>query len=310
MLALLLGASIALADPTAAQIEVAGEPAPMQGTLLTPDVPPRAAALIIPGSGPTDRDGNNPAGIRAATYRLLAEGLAERGVATVRYDKRGVAGSAAAILSEEQLTFDVSVADARLWLDETLARTGLSCAWLIGHSEGALVALKAAESGNARICGLVLLSGAGRKAGVVLREQLSIGLPAELYASADAALTELEAGRTTQGPPALAALFRPSVQPYVISWLALDPAALAAAYNGPMLIGQGSTDLQTTVTDAETLHAAQPASQLTIWNGVNHVLKTAPADRAANAATYANPALPLADGIVEDIANFILGPED
>lgn len=308
MLGLFLLSWALLVDPVSTPLQAATQPAPMHGTLLTPEGAPRAVALIIPGSGPTNRDGNSQAGITASTYRLLAEGLAAEGIASVRYDKRGVAESAGAAVSEDQLTFDVSVADAALWLDETLARTGLTCAWIVGHSEGALIALKVVQGGDPRVCGLVLLSGAGRTAGVVLREQLAAGLPPALRETAEAALAELEAGRTTEAPPQLASLFRPSVQPYLISWLNLDPAALAASYGGPMMVGHGSTDLQTTTVDAQALHTAQPASQLTIWEGVNHVLKTAPADRAANVATYGDPTLPLAPGVVEDVAAFILSP--
>src|SRR5690606_41326899 len=119
-------------------------PAPPHGALLRPEGQTRAAAVIIPGSGPTDRDGNSPQfGIKAATYRLLAEGLAERGVATVRIDKRGIGESAAAGASEAELRFSAYAEDARAWAAETATRTGRPCAWLIGHSEGALVALAA-----------------------------------------------------------------------------------------------------------------------------------------------------------------------
>lgn len=308
MLTVLLASTALLAEPTSTAVTVATEPAAMHGTLLAPDGRIRAAAVIIPGSGPTDRNGDSPLGVSAASYRLLAEALADQGIATIRYDKRGVGASTPASMAENQLTFDVAVADARLWLDEALSRTGLTCVWLIGHSEGALVAQKAAEGDDPRICGLILVSGAGRRIGDVLREQLSTALPAALRDAAFAALTELEAGQTTEAPPELAALFRPSVQPYLISWLALDPAQLAASYHGPMMIGQGSTDLQTTLMDAEALHVAQPNAQLTIWEGVNHVLKIAPAERAANSATYTDPTLPLAPGVAEDIAAFILNP--
>jgi fermentation-respiration switch protein FrsA (DUF1100 family) len=124
-----------------------------------------------------------------------------------------------------------------------------------------------------------------------------------------AILAELEAGRTVADvPPQLGALFRPSVQPYLISWLPLDPAAMVAGYAGPVMIGQGTTDLQVSVTDANALAAARPDARLVIWEGVNHLLKIAPADRAANTATYSNPTLPLAPGVVEDVAGFILQP--
>lgn len=293
-----------LAGPTATEIALPADPAPLHGTLLAPERA-QAVAVILPGSGPTDRDGNQAPAIQASTYRLLAEGLAAEGIATVRIDKRGIGASALAGPSEADLRFDAYADDARAWAAEAARLTGQSCAWLIGHSEGALVALKAVEAGD-KICGLVLLSGAGRPAGVVLREQLA-SLPEPLKAQAFDALTELEAGRTVADtPPALAALFRPSVQPYLISWLPLDPAALLAAYDGPVFIGQGTTDLQVTVADAQALSAADPKATLKLWDGVNHVLKTAPADRAGNLATYADPALPLAPGVVEDVAGFIL----
>jgi pimeloyl-ACP methyl ester carboxylesterase len=300
----LLAASL-IAGPVSTDIALPAQPAPMHGTLLTPEAP-TAVAVILPGSGPTDRDGNSPMGVAASTYRLLAEGLAEQGVATVRIDKRGIAASAAAGLDETRLRFDDYAADARAWAAEAASRMDQSCAWLIGHSEGALVALKAVEGGGGKVCGLILLSGAGRPAGVVIREQLQAGLPDPLKTQAFAVLSELEAGRTVADtPPPLAALFRPSVQPYLISWFALDPAALLAAYDGPVFIGQGTTDLQIGVTDAQALAAADPKATMKLWDGVNHLLKTAPADRTANLATYADPALPLAPGVAQDVATFI-----
>lgn len=306
MLSLILAA--ALLDPVATPVVLPSQPAPLHGTLLTPEGQTRAAALIIAGSGPTDRDGNSALGVSASSYRLLAEGLAARGVATVRTDKRGVAESAPAGTAEADLRFTDYADDARAWAAETARLTGRPCAWLIGHSEGALVALAAVAGGDDTVCGLVLLAGAGRPIGAVLREQLA-NAPEPLRGQAMAMLSELEAGRTvTEVPPPLAALFRPSVQPYLISWLPLDPAALVAAWDGPVMIGQGTTDIQVGLTDANALAAARPDARLTIWEGVNHLLKIAPADRAANTATYRDPSLPLAPGVVDDVAGFILQP--
>ncbi len=170
------------------------------------------------------------------------------------------------------------------------------------------MALVAAGEGDDAVCGLVLLSGPGRPIGVVLREQLATA-PEPFLSQALAILAELEAGRpVAEVPPQLAALFRPSVQPYIISWLPLDPAELVAAWDGPVMIGQGTTDIQVGVADAQAMAAARPDAALKLWEGVNHLLKLAPADRAANAATYSNPDLPLAPGVVDDIAGFILQP--
>lgn len=307
MLSLILAA--ALLDPTAAPMVLPSEPAPLHATLLTPEGPTRAVAVILPGSGPTDRDGNSPGGLVASTYRLLAEGLAEHGVATVRIDKRGVGQSGSAMIAEQDLTFQTYIDDARAWAAEAARITGQPCVWLIGHSEGSQIALAAAQDGNPSVCGLVLLAGAGRPAGVILRDQLRAGLPETLLAPAFAVLDELEAGRTvTNAPPELAGLFRPSVQPYLISWIGLDPTDLIRVYEGPVMIGHGSTDIQVGMVDANALSAARPTAHLVVWDGVNHVLKLAPADRAGNIATYGNPDLPLAPGVVEDVAGFILQP--
>ena len=307
MLTLALAAALAFA-PTETPVSLtAAAPAPLHGTLLQPEGDTRAAAVILPGSGPTDRNGDTVLmGYVSRPYKLLAEALANDGVATIRIDKRGIGESIAAAPSETGLRFQDMALDARAWAAEAATLTGQPCAWLIGHSEGAMVALEATRTPDGNICGLVLLSGPGRPAGVVLREQLARQLPPPLMAQADAALADLEAGRTTANVPGLEALFRPSVQPYLISWLALDPAELAAAYDGPVLIGQGTTDIQVSMTDAQALMAAQPNARLATFEGVNHVLKVAPADFAGNLATYRDATLPLAPGVAEAISGFIL----
>lgn len=294
-----------LAGPAATEIALPSEPAPLQGVLLTPEGQVRAAALIISGSGPTDRDGNNPLGVKGDMLRLLAEGLTADGIASVRYDKRGVAQSRAAALDETALTFDRLVDDARAWVSETASRTGRPCVWLIGHSEGGLIAQSAAVD-NPKVCGLVLLAAVGQKAGDQLREQLEAGLPEAIKPAAMHALDELEAGRTTDNIPGLEPLFRPSVQPYLISYFARDPIALIQAYPGPVLIGQGSTDIQVPADNADRLAAAQPRAERVIFDGANHLLRAAPMDRLANAATYGDANAVLDPRVVPTVAAFIL----
>ena len=219
-------------------------------------------------------------------------------------DKRGIGASAAAMTGEADLRFQTYSDDAKAWAAELRRQTGASCVFLLGHSEGALVAEVAAET-SPGICGLILVSGAGRKAGDVLREQLAT-LPDALKAQAYAALTELEAGRLVPDPPQeLLALFRASVQPYLMSWLALDPAAILASLKPPTLIVQGDRDIQVSLADARALAAARPDAELVVLAGVNHVLKAAPADQAGNVATYADPSLPLGPGVMEAIIGWI-----
>ena len=183
--------------------------------MLKPASPHAPLVLIIPGSGPTDRDGNGPAGLAAATYRLLAAGLAERGIATVRIDKRGIGGSSAAVADPNAVTMQDYAADARTWITAVQRRTGASCVWLLGHSEGGLVALLAAQRPDG-ICGLVLAATPGRPLGDVLREQLqSNPANAPVLGQALSILAQLEAGKRVDASaiaPALLPLFRPAVQ--------------------------------------------------------------------------------------------------
>ena len=306
--AIMLAAAI-VAGPVETAVELPGGLAPLKATVLSPPGGPRAAVVILPGSGPTDRDGNNPLGVRGSTYRLLAEGLAAEGIASLRMDKRGMFASGPAATDPNAVTVSVLAADANAWAGALKQRTGLRCVWLLGHSEGGLVGLIAAAGDNPDLCGLVLVAAAGRPLGTVIREQLQANpANAPLLPQALNAISELEAGRrvdTAGMHPALLPLFRPAVQSFLIESFRQDPAALAAAVGKPILIVQGDTDLQVSVADARALKAAQPSATLVILPGVNHVLKAAPLDRDTNLATYADPARPLAPGVVEAIADFV-----
>lgn len=157
------------------------------------------------------------------------------------------------------------------------------------------------------VAALVALAGAGLPVGAIIRRQLeAAGSPAHLRDAANRLLTELEGGRAVADAPAeLASLFRPSGQPYLMSWLRLDPAAELAKLHAPILIVQGTTDLQVTRSDAERLAAARPDAELAFIEGMNHVLKTAPMDREANFATYTDPDQSIAPELIERIAAFL-----
>jgi pimeloyl-ACP methyl ester carboxylesterase len=268
------------------------------------------AAIIIPGSGPTDHNGDSPLGISAAPYQYLAHALAPLGITTVRIDKRGMFGSAGAG-DPNHVTLEGYADDVRAWIAAVRQATGAPCAWIIGHSEGGLVALVAAQKPEG-ICGLVLISTPGLPIADVLRAQLKANpANAPILAEALADVDKLAAGQHIDQStmnPALLPLFRADVQDFEIEEFKLDQAALAAAYKGPILVVQGENDLQVSVADAQRIAAARPGIRLTLVPGMNHVLKQAPADRAGNAATYADPNLPLAPGVADGIAAFIKSP--
>ncbi len=309
----LLLAAAALATAAAAPIETALEaPGPhgsLKGTMLAPASGHAPMLLIIPGSGPVDRDGNGPRGLRTSMYKLLAEGLAARGIGSVRIDKRGMFASKDAAADGNAVTIDDYVTDVAAWTDVVRQRTGASCVWLLGHSEGALVALVAAQK-LADLCGLLLVAAPGRPVGEVLRDQLRANPGnAPVLDQAMAAIDKLEAGQrvdVTGMNPALLPLFAPQVQGFVISLFSYDPARLVANVAKPVLIVQGRRDIQVSVADAERLQAADPKAKLALLDDANHVLKAVASDDvAANIATYTDPGLPLASGVVDAIVDFI-----
>jgi pimeloyl-ACP methyl ester carboxylesterase len=265
------------------------------GTLTLPaSAPPYPVVLIIAGSGPTDRNGNAGAALQSDAYKLLAGALAKDGIASVRYDKRGIAASAAAAPKEEDLRFDTYVDDAAAWANLLRNDKRFSALTIVGHSEGALIGTIVAE--RIPVHALVLLEGAGRPAPVVLREQLKPKLPPALYAQADAALSQLQAGHLVPDPPAeLMALFRPSIQPYLISWFKYDPAVELSKVRAPIAIVQGTADIQVTMADAQALKSGAPAAKLVVVDGMNHVLKYFP-DRSSLAQVlkgYQDSSLPI-----------------
>lgn len=277
----------------------------LYGSLLLPqqDTPP-PVVLIIAGSGPTDRDGNNPAGGRIDNLKRLALLLAGEHIASVRFDKRGVAASQPATPDERNLSVEAYVADTVAWAHKLKADPRFGPLILLGHSEGALIATLAAEQAGASA--VVSLSGSGRPVAEVIREQLAQRLAPAQLAQGTALLDSLQAGQTSLNVPVpLRQVFRPTVQPYLISLLRQDPAAAFAQLKVPALIIQGRNDVQVDVADAELLKAAKPDAQLVLIDGMNHTLRISPRDISGQRETYQNPELPLARELGQRIVAFI-----
>jgi pimeloyl-ACP methyl ester carboxylesterase len=254
-------------------------------------------AVILNGSGPANRDGNSLDNGARGTYRILADGLAARGISSLRFDKRGVGESAPAMARENDITMPLMADDAKAAAAELRKRLGARCVWLVGHSEGGVVALVAAQD-NPGICGLVLLASPGRPLPVILHEQLDRNLPAEDKPAAFAVLDNLSAGKPLGDVPAdLQTLFRPSLEPYLRSQATLDPAALAAKLKIPVLILQGDADVQISLADARALAKASPDATLKIEPGVDHLQRIAADDKDGTA--------PPAPGLIDTIAAFI-----
>jgi pimeloyl-ACP methyl ester carboxylesterase len=282
---------------------------PVLGTLLRPSSAGRAkipVVLIISGSGPTDRDGNTPmlAG-KASPLKLLAEALADNGIASVRYDKRGIAASKAVVHDFSALTFDDYVNDAAAWIVKLQSDPRFSRVIVAGHSEGALIGtIAAARFSNVE---LISLDGAGDPAALALKAQFA-SAPKELAAKADSILSVLESGHKVDSVPGpLRPYFDSTVQGYEISWFKYDPAHEIAKLKQPVLIVQGSNDAQISVAQAHRLAAAAGSNaRLVVIDSMTHELKLAGSDQASQMRTYTDPTLPISPVLVKEIVAFIL----
>jgi pimeloyl-ACP methyl ester carboxylesterase len=202
------------------------------------------------------------------------------------------------MISEEQLSFENYVEDANAWASELKADPRFNRLIIVGHSEGSLIGMLASEKADV----FVSLAGAGRSIDVILKEQLAVQLEGKkkLLRAANEGLTKLKEGKLVEDAPVeLFGLFRPSVQPYMMSWMKYDPAVEISNLKIPIVIVQGTTDLQVEVKDAELLHAASVGSRYILIEGMNHIFKIAPLDREKNIETYSKPDLPLAEELVK-----------
>lgn len=283
----------------------------LPGTLTVPasysgQIP---VALIVAGSGPTDRNGNSAGPLRAQNnsnlYAILAWQLANAGIASVRYDKR-VLGENLKKVDVGQMSIDDFVADAVAGARKLVSDRRFSRVILIGHSEGAELVLQAVNRG-APASGIVMLSGAGRPIMVLLREQLSKQLPPEELVKWDSASARYLRGENPGDIlPGLQVLLQPANRKFMQTWAKYDPAAEIARVKVPVLIIQGGRDIQVSEADARALKAAQPAAKLVVIPAANHVYRAAVSDdRMAQLKLYTDPTLPVVPELASTIADWI-----
>ncbi|MCR4034024.1 MULTISPECIES: alpha/beta hydrolase family protein [Flavobacterium] len=274
----------------------------LYGTLTTPDLTQKfPVALIIAGSGPTDRNGNNPM-MKNNSLKMLAENLAKNGIASLRYDKRAIGESKAAGGSESNLVFENYIQDAKSWINYLKQDKRFSKIIIIGHSEGALIGMVS----SAKADKFISIAGAGEPADQIIKTQIAAKSMKQLNDMTFPIIDSLKNGfEVKKVDPMLNALFRPSVQPYLISWFKYNPQTEISKLTIPVLILQGNNDLQIGVKDAENLSKANKNAEMAIIDKMNHMMKIIDGDQNANMASYNNETLPLSESLVEKIVSFI-----
>jgi pimeloyl-ACP methyl ester carboxylesterase len=289
------------------EVELETEDCTLKGTLTTQDDPSNSTTLVIliAGSGPTDRNGNNPA-MENNSLKMFSDMIVENGFSCLRYDKRAIGESSIATLTKESLNFDLSISDASGWVNKFAADVRFHGVVLAGHSQGSLVALAAANQ-NENVSGVISLAGAGQPIHEVIKWQLAKTFSPEMQGLVNAKLDTLAGGDTLKmTPDQFYGFMHPSVQPFLISWMKYDPGKEAAKLKVPLLIVNGTTDLQVQVSEAKILAEKNPSATLAIVKNMNHVLKfTKDREMGPQLELYADPDAPLHKKLAKPVVTFL-----
>lgn len=310
--------SLILSTTLSAQLLVTEEPIVLKtttgdiyGTLKVPSnktsIP---LAIIIGGSGPTDRNGNQLPAMQNNTLKMLSDGLFYNNIATLCFDKRGIGESKSSMKSEAELRFDDYIEDVKQWIDLLSKDKRFSEIVVIGHSEGSLIGMVACKN-NKKTSKYISLAGSGIPAAQILKEQLEerlIGQPQSVKDMIFSYIDKLDKGETISDvPQTLYSLFRPSVQEYMISWFKYNPQTEISQLSIPVMIIQGTTDLQVSIKHAELLTEASPKAKKVIIENMNHVLKDSESQDLQEqiSTTYNNPNKPIHKEMIKTISEFI-----
>lgn len=280
----------------------------IEGTLLIPiKQNPMPLVILIQGSGPTDRDGNQP-NMKNHSLKYLAEGLAEENIATFRFDKRLVKLAVQGRLREEDINFDHFIDDAITVMEHFQNDERFSHLVIAGHSEGSLVGMVAANNGADAF---ISIAGAGQEIDHVIVEQLRRQTP-ELADEARKNFDELrETGASRNYSIMLSSIFRESVQPFMKSWMNYSPQKEIARLDMPVLILNGTEDIQVNVEEARLLHRAKPLAEMYLIENMNHVFKEiSTGDNIENAKSYNEPHRPIMPELIERISVFVKALEN
>ena len=256
-------------------------------------------AILIAGSGPTDRDGNNMM-MTNNSLKYLAEKLGQNNIATFRYDKRAIGKSLNAKISEKDLRFKDYIKDAIALVNHFKQDQRFSSITVIGHSEGSLIGMIAAQ--KSPVDKYISIAGVGQPADKILEEQLY-----EQYKikGVTAILDSVKAGFIVQDLGKLKNIFRPSVQPYMTSWFKYNPQNEIAELSCPVLILQGDNDIQVKIKEAKLLKQACPQAEYKVISGMNHIMKIIKGDFNDNLKSYYKPELPVSKELIKSITKFI-----
>ncbi len=262
--------------------------------------------FIVPDASGTDRDGNMGDGIKAAPYRHLSENLAANGIATFRYDKRGV-GNSTFEGENKPIVFEDFIGDAQKCLDSLRASGKFSKIIVAGHGEGALVGMILAQ--RTPFDGFVSLAASAKRIDSFMVDQVRRGSP-ELAYALRVVYDKWEKNEPVDSfPKAIKDYIHPALKPFVIDMMRFMPTVEIAKVRVPTLIIHGKTDVSVPFASGVRLSKAKPDAQFYLHESMNHVLKDGDLNLLDTKKVNENPNLPLSTGLVSTIVNFIIKVE-
>ena len=290
---------MAQSEPVSQDIKINAH---IHGSLLQPRTPTDDLAIIIPGSGPTDRNGNQQFTRNDALLKLAQE-LAKKNIATFRYDKKVLTLLEQDALEEDKLRFDEFVDDAISSVRFFKERSSYRNIYFIGHSQGALVGMLAAQ--KVPVQGYISLAGAGQSIDQTIINQIRLQMPALTENAQDAFATLKENGRVKDYSPALESILSPSVQAFMASWMQYDPKDEIKKLTIPILLIGGSKDIQSSEAEFRQLQDAKPDATSAFITDMNHVLRKIEGNDLENTKSYNEPFRPIMNEVVTEISTFI-----
>ncbi|MDO1499955.1 alpha/beta hydrolase [Winogradskyella maritima] len=273
----------------------------IDGTLFLPNAVEKPdLVIIIAGSGPTNRNGNQNF-FKNNALKKLAEALSSKGIATFRYDKRIVKQIKMGKVDKD-MSFDDFVSDASDVIDYFKDKETYSKIYVAGHSQGSLVGMLA---GKDQLDGFISLAGAGQNIGDVIIEQVDKTAPFFTESTKKVVASLKDGKKTKDYPKELGSMFREDLQEFMISWMKYNPTEELKDLDIPILIINGTKDLQVPETEAVLLKESNPKAELVIIENMNHVLFEIKGNDLENSKSYNESFRPISEELVSSILTFI-----
>jgi len=295
---ILFGTSIVNAQIQSEEITIQNKEIQLPGT-LTYSQENTPLIIWVHGSGPIDRNGNQPAqNVNANYIKQFRDAVNTKNIAFFSYDKRTANKENSAFLKDTKIMDFAS--DAQAAVNHFKNKKIFSEIILIGHSQGSLVAMFASKN----VTKYISIAGAGETIDKILVQQISKNNPTLGEAAKQQFDTLRMKGKIEVVHPFLISLFAKPMQSFWSAWMSLNPLEEIKKLTVPVLIIHGNKDLQVNIENAKALHTANLKSKLVIIKNMNHVLKDIQKEED-NLSSYYSNAFPISEKLIETIVSFV-----